>query len=149
MKKLFLPLIVVVLLFSSCRDKAHILTYYYEVAPSEWTAYFPNNDTTAAAEYYYSTWRNIDITPDVIANGVTLVYYIDDFDRDNLLPYTTYFLDNNGIPHQERMEYDIEFNRDYGCGLITFKIKATDFIKPELLEDTKTKYFKVSVISNY
>ncbi len=133
MKKLLLPLIAMVVLFSGCGEKAHIITSYYQVHSDQW-------DLMTDGSYYYSEWSNSDITPDVINEGVVLAYYIDDDNRDNLLPYTLYFTDN-GTPYQERIEYDIE------RGKITFKVKTSDFGPTTV--NTRLMRFKVCVIRNY
>ena len=145
MKKLILPIIASLLLFAGCREKAHIITTYYSVEQNQWSVY-PEN--SASPDYIYSSWENIDITPEVIDEGVVLVYFIDEEGRDNLLPYTIYHLDDNGVPYQERIEYDIEFDKSLGCGVITFKLKATDFHILQSTQNAGTMLFKVCVISN-
>ena len=141
MKKLFLPIIAAVLLFSGCQERSRVMTSYYKVDSNDWSVLSTMNaDSTYTVQYVYSSWENYDITPEVIEGGVVLVYYIDEDGRDNILPYTLYYLDENGVPYQERFEYDIE------PGIITFKFKDTDFQTLESLANIGTKYFKVSVI---
>ena len=72
-----------------------------------------------------------------------LVYYLDNDGRDNQLPYTLYFVDDNGVPYQERIEYDVE------VGKVTFKIKDTDFNTAQSMQNIGQMKFKVSVISNF
>lgn len=145
MKKLILPLIASFLLLTGCSEKAHVVTSYYTVKPNQWelaTTRYPSTGTYTV-NYAYSSWENIDITPDVIETGVVLAYYIDENGRDNQLPYTLYFTDDNGVPYQERIEFDIE------TGRITFKIKDTDFQTEASMANIGVMKFKVSVISNY
>ncbi len=144
MKKLLLPLIAMFLMLSGCGEKAHVITSYYKVNSNQWEASVTlNNDGTYTTNYYYSEWENIDITPDVINEGVVLVYYIDDDNRDNILPYTLYFTDN-GVPYQERIEYDVE------RGKITFKVKTSDFGPTSMNTNPNNPMrFKVCVIRNY
>ena len=143
MKKFLLPIIASVLLLAGCSEKAHIITHYYTVNSNQWersiTTY---EDGTYTTNYYYSTWENSDITPDVINDGVVLVYYLDNDGRDNILPYTLY-LSDNGVNYQERIEYDIE------PGKITFKIKDSDFNTDQSMQQIGTMKFKVSVIANF
>lgn len=146
MKKIILPIIAAILLFAGCREKAHIVTNYYTVSADQWYA---TPDDSQNPDYIYSSWYNVDITPEVINEGVVLAYFIDEDGRDNLLPYTIYHIDDNGIPYQERIEYDVEFNQHEGCGMITFKMKATDFQILQTLTNMGDMLFKVSVISNY
>lgn len=147
MKKLLLPLVAMVLLFAGCTEKAHIITNYYNVHNDQWDAAITTYpDGTYTTNYYYSEWENVDITPDVIDEGIVLVYYIDDNNRDNLLPYTLNhepYVDDNGnqVYYQERIEYDIE------RGKITFKVCPTDFGVAEVNSDLMR--FKVCVIRNY
>lgn len=147
MKKLLLPLIAMVVLLSGCGEKAHVLTRYYNVHSDQWdTAITTFDDGTYQTNYYYSEWENIDITPDVIDGGVVLVYYIDEDNRDNLLPFTinhdAYYDDNGNLrDYQERIEYDIE------RGKVTFKICPTDFGAADINKDAMR--FKVCVIRNY
>lgn len=143
MKKFILPMIMAFAMLTGCSEKARVVTDYYTVSPNQWQyATTLNADDTYTINYAYSTWEDVNITPDVMDNGVVLVYYIDDDKRDNLLPYTLYFLDN-GVPYQERIEYDVE------AGKITFKIKDTDFNTRESMENIGTMLFKVSVIRNF
>ncbi len=144
MKKFILPLIAAFVLLTGCGEKARVVTSYYKVSPSQWEyATTLNADQTYTVNYAYSTWENIDIDEEVIRNGVVLVYYIDDDSRDNILPYTQYYIDGNGVQYHERMEYDIE------PGKITFKFKASDYNTLESMENIGTLNFKVSVIRNY
>ena len=144
MKKFILPMLAAFLLLTGCGEKARVITSYYKVQPNQWEqAYTLNDDGTYTVNYYYSTWENIDITPEVMDNGVVLAYYIDNDGRDNQLPYTLYFLDDNGVPYQERIEFDIE------AGKITFKIKDTDFNTAISMQNIGTMNFKVSAIGNF
>lgn len=147
MKKFILPMLAAFMLLTGCSEKASVITSYYTVNKNQWEpATTLNADNTYTINYYYSTWENIDITPDVIDNGVVLAYYLENdggVTRDNLLPYTLYFLDDNGVPYQERIEYDIE------PGKITFKIKDTDFNTAISMANIETMNFKVSVIRNH
>ena len=72
-----------------------------------------------------------------------MAYYIDDDNRDNMLPYTIYLKDDAGAFWQERIEFDIE------RGVITFKIKDTDFNTAQSMANIGTMKFKVSVIRDY
>ena len=131
-------------MLTGCGEKARVITSYYTVNPNQWEyATTLNADRTYTVNYAYSAWENIDIDDEVIMNGVVMAYYIDNDGRDNILPYTLYFLDDNGIPYQERIEYDIE------PGRITFKIKDTDFNTPVSMANISTMKFKVSVIRNF
>ncbi|MBP5516311.1 MAG: hypothetical protein J6X86_05105 [Bacteroidales bacterium] len=143
MKKFLLPIIASFVLLSGCSEKAHIITDYYKVHNNQWQPSVTlNGDGTYTTDYYYSEWEDINITGEVIDNGVVLVYYIDADGRDNLLPYTLYMQDpQSGALYQERIEYDIE------VGKITFKVKTSDFGPTSINNGTMT--FKVSVISNY
>lgn len=144
MKKFILPLIAAFVLLTGCSEKAKVVTSYYKVNPNQWEySTTLNADQTYTINYAFSTWENIDIDDEVIRNGVVLVYFIDDDSRDNILPYTLYFTDDNGVPYQERMEYDIE------PGKITFKIKDTDFNTALSMANIGTLNFKVSVIRNF
>ena len=131
-------------LLTGCGEKARVITSYYTVNPNQWEyATTLNADGTYTVDYAYSAWENIDIDDEVIMNGVVMVYYIDDNSRDNILPYTLYYADDNGVPYQERIEYDIEM------GKITFKIKDTDFNTMLSMANIGTMKFKVSVIRNF
>ena len=144
MKKLLLPMLAAFVMLTGCGEKARVITSYYTVNPSQWEAAVTlNADNTYTTDYYYSEWENIDIDEEVIMNGVVMAYYIDGNGRDNILPYTLYFTDDNGTPYQERIEYDIEQGR------ITFKIKDTDFNTAESMANIGTMKFKVSVIRNF
>lgn len=141
MKKFLLPLLMtIVVLFTACRDEgARMHTYYYTVKPNQWEANITTyNDGTYTTNYYYSVWENVDITPAVIDHGVVLVYYCSDFDE--MLPYTMYFTDDNGVPYQERIEFDIE------AGKIYFIIKDTDFNTALSMQNIKEMQFKVTTI---
>ena len=144
MKKLLLPMLAAFVMLTGCGEKARVITSYYTVNPSQWEAAVTlNADNTYTTDYYYSEWENIDIDEEVIMNGVVMAYYIDGNGRDNILPYTLYFTDDNGEPYQERIEYDIEQGR------VTFKIKDTDFNTAASMENVGTMKFKVSVIRNF
>ena len=144
MKKLILPILAAFVMLTGCSEKARVITSYYEVSPNQWEyATTLNADRTYTIDYAYSAWENIDIDEEVIMNGVVMAYYIDNNGRDNILPYTLYFTDDNGAPYQERIEYDIEQGR------VTFKIKDTDFNTAESMANIGTMKFKVSVIRNF
>ncbi|MBP5326827.1 MAG: hypothetical protein J6Y98_02805 [Bacteroidales bacterium] len=144
MKKFLLPLIALVMLLAGCSEKARVITSYYTVQPNKWQlATAVDGSGNLYVDYAYSTWENIDITPEVIDNGVVLVYMIDQDGRDNLLPYTFYFTDPTGKNYQERFEFDVQ------TGLITFKFKDSDFNTTQSLQNIGTLEFKVSVIGNF
>lgn len=144
MKKFILPMLAAFVMLTGCSEKARVITSYYTVNSNQWEpATTLNDDGTYTVNYYYSAWENIDITPDVIDNGVVLAYFIDADGRDNLLPYTMYFVGDDGAPYQERIEFDIE------AGKITFKIKDTDFNTAASMQNIGTMNFKVSVIRNF
>ena len=144
MKKFLLPLVAMVMLLAGCSEKARVITSYYTVQPDKWqVATAVDGSNNLYVDYVYSTRENIDITPEVIDNGVVLVYMIDKDGRDNLLPYTFYFTDANGNNYQERFEYDVQ------TGLITFKFKDSDFNTYQSLQNIGTLEFKVSVIGNF
>lgn len=131
-----------------CDDGAHVRTTYYTVQPNQWERNVVLYDNgTYETDYYYSQWQNEDITWDVMENGVVLVYYIDDAGRDNILPYTLYNrqVDTAGAVtyYQERIEYDIE------PGIVTFKIKDSDFGTEQSMAGIVPMQFKVSTISNW
>lgn len=118
---------------------ARITTAYYTVQPYQWV-------TNANIDYYYSTWENADITPDVIDNGVVLVYYIDADKRDNILPYLLPYETPDGNLYMENIRYDIE------TGAISFIIQDSDFGTDQTMrsitENGTVFQFKVSVIRN-
>ena len=144
MKKFILPMLAAFVLLTGCGEKARVITSYYTVNANQWEpATTLNGDGTYTINYYYSAWENVDISPEVIDNGVVLVYYLDNDGRDNQLPYTLYFVDENGVPYQERIEYDVE------VGKVTFKIKDTDFNTAQSMQNIGQMKFKVSVISNF
>ena len=145
MKKFILPMLAAFILLTGCGEKARVITTYYTVSPSQWEYSMTVDPVTriATVDYAYSTWENIDIDEEVIMNGVVMVYFIDENSRDNILPYTLYKSDDNGVLYQERMEYDIEL------GKITFKIKDSDFQTMMSMANIGTLKFKVSVIRNF
>lgn len=145
MKKFILPMLAAFILLTGCGEKARVITSYYTVSPSQWEYSMTVDPVTriATVDYAYSTWENIDIDEEVIMNGVVMVYFIDENSRDNILPYTLYKSDDNGVLYQERMEYDIEL------GKITFKIKDSDFQTMMSMANIGTLKFKVSVIRNF
>ena len=144
MKKFILPMLAAFVLLTGCGEKARVITSYYTVKANQWEPSIDlSADGSATVNYYYSIWENIDIDDEVIMNGVVMAYYLDDDGRDNILPYTLYFVDDNGVPFQERIEYDIE------PGKITFKIKDTDFNTQASMANIGTMKFKVSVIRNF
>ena len=144
MKKFILPMLAAFVMLTGCSEKARVITSYYTVEKNQWEpATTLNPDGTYTINYYYSSWENIDITPDVIEEGVVLAYFLDADGRDNPLPYTLHFVDNNGEYYQELIEFDIE------TGKITFKIKDTDFNTAQSMNDIGTMKFKVSVIGNF
>ncbi len=148
MKKMILPMLAACMMMVGCDDGAHVRTSYYTVQPNQWNQSVQLfDDNTYVTDYYYSQWQNEDITWDVIEDGVVLVYYIDDNGRDNILPYTEYnrMVDTAGnvTYYQERIEYDIE------PGVITFKIKDSDFETAESMSNIGPMNFKVSTISNW
>ena len=74
-------------LLTGCGEKARVITSYYTVNANQWEpATTLNGDGTYTINYYYSAWENVDISPEVIDNGVVLVYYLDNDGRDNQLP---------------------------------------------------------------
>lgn len=143
MKKFLLPILACFLLFTSCTEKARIVTSYYTVHNDQWRQ---SNNPAIDGNYFYSVWENIDITPDVIERGVVMVYYIDADGRDNILPFTQYLIGTDGsgntVYYQERLEYDIE------VGKITFKIKDSDFSTDISMQNIGEMKFKVCVIYN-
>ena len=148
MKKMILPMLAACFLMLGCDDGAHVRTSYYTVQPNQWDKSVQLfDDGTYVTDYYYSQWQNEDITWEVIEDGVVLVYYIDDAGRDNILPYTEYnrLVDTAGnvTYYQERIEYDIE------PGIITFKIKDSDFETANSMANIGPMNFKVSTISNW
>ncbi len=147
MKKFLLPMLATFVLLCGCSEKARVITSYYTVNPNQWEASITTyNDGTYITNYYYSQWENVDITPDVIDNGVVLVYYLNEDGYDQLLPYTQYFqgTDDDGetIHWSTRMEYDIQ------NGVITFVLKDSDFNTAQTMSNLGTLKFKVSVIRN-
>ena len=141
-------MIVAFVMLAGCEEGAHVRTVYYEVQPNQWDqSVMLYEDGTYVVDYYYSQWQNVDITHDVIDNGVVLVYYIDAEGRDNLLPYTFYNREvdtaGNVSYYQERIEYDVE------PGIITFKIKDSDFGTTQSMANIGPMQFKVSTISNW
>ena len=144
MKKWILPMLAMFAMLVGCTERPHIITSNYTVTPDQWEQSITTYDNgTYDVNYYYSSWENVDITPDVIEFGVVLAYYIDDDNRDNMLPYTIYLKDDAGAFWQERIEFDIE------RGVITFKIKDTDFNTAQSMANIGTMKFKVSVIRDY
>ena len=141
MKKFILPMLAAFILLTGCGEKARVITSYYTVSPSQWEYSMTVDPVTriATVDYAYSTWENIDIDEEVIMNGVVMVYFIDENSRDNILPYTLYKSDDNGVLYQERMEYDIELG----------KIKDSDFQTMMSMANIGTLKFKVSVIRNF
>lgn len=141
MKKLLLPILAMVFLMAGCQ-KNHVFTTYYTVEPDKWeksiTTY---DDGTYVINYYYSAWRNADITKNVIDNGFVLAYLCTDSGYDELLPYTTYFSDNGNL-YQERIEFDIR------PGEIDFIIKDNDFHTDQSIAEIGTLQFKVVVYDN-
>lgn len=143
MKKFLLPIIAGLLLFASCSEKPTIMTSYYTVEKGDWDRMIrTTSDSTYIVDYYYSAWENRDITLEALDYGFVLAYYIDEDGRDNILPYTRYYLDDNGVPYQERIEYDLSE------GVITFKIKDSDFQTDQSYANLGTMHFKVSVMAN-
>lgn len=52
------------------------------VTPDDW-----RSEVVPSGKYIYKEFLMADITADVIDNGAVLVYFIDEEDRDNILPY--------------------------------------------------------------
>lgn len=148
MKKFILPLLASMFLLAGCTENARVVTHYYSVEPNQWqqsiTTY---DDGTYDVNYYYASFRNIDIDRMVIDNGVVLAYYIDAEGRDNILPYTLYMKGTDGAGntfyYQERIEFDITEE------VITFKIKDSDFHTSQSMQNIGRMKFKVCAISNY
>ena len=88
MKKFFLSLLLCVsfLMYGCSYDTYEIGTEmkvaYVRVNPNEWTA-----AETPSGKYIFKEISMADITADVMDNGAVLVYFIDESERDNILPY--------------------------------------------------------------
>ncbi|MBQ9639299.1 MAG: hypothetical protein IJV22_07070 [Bacteroidales bacterium] len=143
MKKFLFPLaVVVVLLCASCRDKAHIMTTYYQVHREYWTPMTYPDDLSLTA-YYYAKFEAPDITSWVIDNGVVNCYYYNDGLQEPL-PYTTYNLDTaSGALYSERLEFDME------PGYVYFILKDNDFATENSIRNIPTVNIRMTVIENY
>lgn len=88
MKKFFLSLLLCVsfLMYGCSYDTYEIGTEmkvaYLRVNKDDWST-----KNTPSGKYIYKEFSMVDITADVMDNGAVLVYFIDEKDRDNILPY--------------------------------------------------------------
>ena len=113
----------------------YIDKYYFDVEPGQWRT----SGTYGSKGYYcYAEKRLPALTAAVIDGGGILVYFIDDQDRDNQLPYIYPFYDRGYF--MRTMRYDLKE------GIIRFIIEDSDFEVP-LPPETGTVQFKVVIIS--
>lgn len=143
MKKfIFSFLAMATIILASCGRDTRIHTSYYTVNPDQWIADITTYpDGTYTTNYYYSKWENVEITPNVIQNGVVLAYLCNGYDE--ILPYTTYNMDDQGNLYQERIEFDVNPNEP---GVIYFIIKDNDFNTAVSMQNIGVMNFKVVTI---
>lgn len=148
MKKFLLPMLIAMMaVFASCGPDPqpicpgpHVAMQhdYFTVTPDQWQ--FDDN-----AGYLYSEWESSIITDDVINNGMVNVYYIDDYERDNQLPYLLprYYYNDLGeiVYFWENVRYDLS------NGKVTFILQPSDFDIENSYQEIRKMQFKVTAIS--
>lgn len=133
-KKLFLPLValMMMLLASSC-SKDVTIAYEYTVYPNQWV-------TEPGINYYYATFENVDITPDVELDGMVVAYVYDD-GRWNQLPYVyPYYSNAEDKTWAENIRFDWTTNE------VTFIVQDLDGGMPEAINNSSVMTFKVCVL---
>lgn len=148
MKKLLLPILAAAMvLLSGCSSKTRVMTHYYTIAPTQWEAHFVDNyDGTASTDFYFSEWTCEDINPEVLENGCVLVYYVDNENRDNQLPYLLpYYDSDNNAYYMENIRFDV------ATGRIRFILEDSDFNTNATIQyiqqNNRSMQFKVCCIS--
>lgn len=139
-KKMLLPLVAcLAFAFNGCtREPAALIeTYYVTVDPGAWSR-------NADMGYLFYECSLPAITQNVIQNGATFAYYIDDYGYDNLLPFLMPYYEtdadgNEGL-YWENLRYDL------APGKITFIIQESDRYVD--IQVASTKKYKVSIMSN-
>lgn len=138
-KKLFLPLMMVALLFCGCAREtgAIVSTTYFTITPGEW-----NTNSNVGYAYVEKPFHELDEY--VIQQGAVMAFYIDGDGYDNQLPYLAPYYsdsDNDGIDelYFENIRYDL------ARGCITFIIQQSDLA---CLVPTQNLRFKVCIIAN-
>lgn len=138
MKKIFLALLVASsCLLSSCVkeniifvESDSVKSFYIDAYRNHW---IDNPDLT----YIYATFAAPEITEKVIQNGIIVAYYIDNDERDNMLPYLLPYYDE----HIQDFYYEnVRF--DVSAGEITFIIEDSDFNHANIPNKMK---FKVAI----
>ena len=160
LKKLFLPVLAVLMLASCTKeyitveehyDGSQLATTYCTVRPDEWEPAVNNGDTT----YWYATYECTSITKKVIDDGAVLAYCIED-GRDNLLPYIipvrVWTSDTTYDWYLENIRYDLEYNEADKKGYITFIMEDSDFNTSQSIRQFRLDgirfEFKVCAIRN-
>lgn len=138
-KKILLPLIALFALAitSSC-SKDVTYTYDYVVNPGHWV-------TNANVNYYYASFQNADITPEVMEHGIVVAYVWDENSKSwNQLPYilpiTYNFSDGSSATVPENLRFD------WNTGVVTFILQDLDGVLPEGMADIPSYNIRVSVI---
>lgn len=142
--KFVLPLLAVAMLTVSChRDceplpgTATLKTYYFTVNTYDWQA-------QERLGYVYCEKAFNELTENVLNNGAVMVYFIDQNNLDNQLPYLNPYyqeLDNGemGI-FFENIRYDVR------PGYITFIVQQNDCV---LLAPNAPCQFKVCIFESH
>ncbi|MBR2250683.1 MAG: hypothetical protein IJ844_09290 [Prevotella sp.] len=116
MRKLFLPLIAVLLLAASCTeegdtyiyDGAYVYVEYPEVKGSYWQY---DEERVAGTNYttpcLYYEYNNEHINQSMIDNSFVMAYYVDEYSNDVALPYNFIYTDASGNPHTATISYKV------------------------------------------
>lgn len=134
-KKFLLPLLAILVLgiTTGCTREDHTTSYLYKVSYNQWV-------TQAGINYYYATFENYDITPDVENHGMVVAYVFED-GRWNQLPYVfPYYSAAEDASWGENIRFDWKTNE------ITFIIQDLDGGLPEGMNNIDDMHFKVVVM---
>lgn len=134
-KKFLLPLLAMFIigLTAGCTREDASVSYLYTVTASQWV-------TSATTPYYYATFENYDITPDVENHGMVVAYVLED-GRWNQLPYV--------FPYYSAAEdatWGENYRFDWTTNEVTFIVQDLDGGMPEDMANIPTCYFKVCVL---
>ncbi len=158
--KLFLPLLAVAAMVSGCTKEyntyltgTEILTHEYTITPSQWARnvgpYNPGADN-----YLYASFKNADITADVMKNGSVVAYVYEVYDETNnrgawntlpyIIPIEYHEQDNDGNWTDYTAAQNLRF--EWEEGKVTFIIQDLDGWDPSEMQSDIT--VKVCVTKN-
>ena len=135
LKRFLLPVLAIVTmgLFAGCQKDVKMYTHEYVVSADQWV-------TQEGLNYYYASFKNMDITANVEEYGSVLAY-VHDEGRWNPLPYVyPYYSAAEDRTWGENIRFD--WTRDE----VTFIVQDLDGGLPEGMNQFPTLTFKVNVL---